>query len=435
MVPHSYIFDPEMECIPRDRLRELQNKRLRNVVKRCYQNMEMYQDKFREAGISPEDIRSVDDLPKIPFTTKEDLRSRYPMNGLVAVPREEILRIHMTTGTTGQPTVSPLTKDDIFREEIVLAKCGAALGIGPGDTVQMMFGYGLFAGSILLHPALERLLGASIIPIGAAAPSATQLDIMRDFRPKVACATPSFFLHIIEVAKDKGIEVDKLGIKGIITGAEASSEETRLKISRAFGDAAYMDIYGLCELGPHFCVECQEHQGMHFCEEAFIPEVIDPVTGETLKPGEPGMLVVTCMTKDAMPILRYQTKDITVLDDSNCACGRTHIRMRRPTGRTDDMIKVKGVNIFPSQIESVVRNIEEVKDSEFQMLVDRSAKAVDMLTVKIEASEESGELQKKLKAEFQRVFLGANFNVELVEIGSLPRFTHKAKRIVDTRKL
>jgi len=435
MVPHSYMLDPELETMPRRRLRELQDKRLRNVVQRCYENMEMYREKFKEAGISPESIKTVDDLHKIPFTSKEDLRSRYPMNGLLAVPREQISRIHMTTGTTGQPTVSPLTKDDIYREELVLAKCGAALGIGPGDSVQMMFGYGLFAGSILLHPALEKILGASIIPTGAGVPSATQLDIMRDFRPRVLCATPSFFLHIIEVAKDKGIELHQLGIKGIITGAEPSSEETRLKISKAFGNASYIDIYGLCELGPHFCVECQEHQGLHFCEEAFIPEIIDPETGATLGPGETGMLVVTCLMKEAMPILRYQTKDITLMDDEPCACGRTHIRMRRPTGRTDDMIKVKGVNIFPSQIEAVVRNTDEFKDAEFQIVVDRSEKAVDMLTVRIEAKEGSTALSQKLKAEFQRVFLGSNFKVELVEFGSLPRFTHKAKRLVDTRNL
>lgn len=435
MVPHSYMFDPEVETMPRDQLRELQDQRLRNVVKRCYENMAMYREKFEQAGISPEDIKTAEDLHKIPFTTKEDLRTRYPMRGLLAVPREQVLRIHMTTGTTGQPTVSPLTKDDIFREEVVVAKCGAALGIGHGDIAQIMFGYGLFAGSIILQPAFERILGASIIPTGAAVPSAAQLDIMRDFGPTVVCATPSFFLHIIEVAKEKGIELDKLGIQGIVTGAEPSSEETRLRISNAFGASAYIDIYGLCELGPHFCSECQEHQGMHFCEEAFIPEIIDPETGTTLGPGEAGMLVVTCLMKEAMPILRYQTKDITIIDDEPCPCGRTHIRMRRPTGRTDDMIKVKGVNIFPSQIEAIVRKNEEVKDSEFQILVDRSEKAVDILTVKIEAKEKSTQLVQELQAEFQRAFLGSNLKVELVEFGSLPRFTHKAKRLVDTRKL
>ncbi|MCP4599567.1 MAG: phenylacetate--CoA ligase, partial [Proteobacteria bacterium] len=206
-------------------------------------------------------------------------------------------------------------------------------------------------------------------------PSATQLDIMKDFAPTVLAATPSFFLHIIEVAKDKGIELDKLGIRGIITGAEPSSEETRLKISNAFGDSAYIDIYGLCELGPHFSFECQEHQGMHFCEEAFIPEIIDSETGKALEHGEMGMLTVTCLMKEAMPILRYQTKDITLIDDKPCPCGRTHLRIRRPTGRTDDMIKVKGVNIFPSQIEAIVRKTEEVMDSEFQIAVDRSEKA------------------------------------------------------------
>ncbi|MCP4669213.1 MAG: phenylacetate--CoA ligase, partial [Deltaproteobacteria bacterium] len=211
MVPYSYMLEPEIEAMSRGQLRELQDQRLRNVVKRCYEKMDMYREKFKKAGISPEDIKTTDDLHKIPFTTKEDLRSRYPMQGLLAVPPNQVLRIHMTTGTTGQPTVSPLTKDDIFREELVLAKCGSALGVGPGDIIQLMFGYGLFAGSILAQPAFEKILGASIIPAGAAVPSSTQLDIMKDFAPTVLAATPSFFLHIIEVAKDKGIELDKLG--------------------------------------------------------------------------------------------------------------------------------------------------------------------------------------------------------------------------------
>ena len=256
-----------------------------------------------------------------------------------------------------------------------------------------------------------------------------------NFHPTVVGATPSFLLHITEVAREKGVALERLGVKGIMTGAEPSSEETRLKIVKAFGAVAYIDIYGLCELGPHFCVECQEHQGMHFCEEAFIPEVIDPNTGRPLPPGEPGMLVITCLLKEAMPLLRYQTKDITFLDDRPCPCGRTHIRIRRPFGRTDDMIKVKGVNVFPSSIEAVIWRIEEVKDSEFQILVDRSAKAVDTLAVRIEARQKSPELLQKLRGEFQDTFMGANIQVELVDVGSLPRFTHKAQRLVDTRKL
>jgi phenylacetate-CoA ligase len=341
----------------------------------------------------------------------------------------------MTTGTTGKPTVSPLTRDDVFRAETALARCGAGIGIGSGDIVQLMFGYGLFAGSVLCHPAFERILGASIIPTGAGLPSSNQLDIMRDFHPAVIAATPSFLLHIIEVAKQNGIDVEKLGVKGVITGAEPSSEETRQKIVENFGALIYSDIYGMCELGPHFCVECSEHQGFHFMEEAFIPEIIDPETEEPLAAGEKGMLVITCMMKEAMPILRYQTKDITYMDDSPCICGRTHVRVHRIMGRTDDMVKVKGVNIFPSQVESVVRSVREVRDSEFQILVDRSQAAVDSITVKIEASEKSPDLILKLKEEFQRAFMGANIKVKLVKNGTLPRFSHKAKRLLDTRKL
>jgi len=435
MVGEPYMLDPVVEAMPKDQLKELQNQRLRRIVKYCYENVEMYRKKFKEFGVQPEDIKTSTDLPKLPFTTKEDLRSRYPLQGLLAVPPEKVIRYHMTTGTTGKATISPLTKNDVFWAETALARCGANIGIASGDTVQLMFGYGLFAGSVLCHPAFERILGASIIPTGAGLPSANQLDIMRDFHPSVIAATPSFLLHILEVAKQKGIEVEKLGVKGIITGAEPSSEETRQKIAESYGAIIYSDIYGLCELGPHFCVECSEHRGLHFMEEAFIPEIIDPETGKPLANGEKGMLVITCMMKEAMPILRYQTKDITYIDDSPCVCGRTHVRVHRIMGRTDDMVKVKGVNIFPSQVESVVRRVQEVRDSEFQILVDRSQAAVDSITVKIEASEKPPDLIKKLKDEFQRAFMGVNITVELVEKETLPRFAHKAKRLIDTRKL
>ncbi len=435
MVGQPYMLDPAVEAMPRDRLRELQDRRLRRMVERCYQQVEMYREKFDQMGAGPEDVKGVEDLARLPFTTKDDLRARYPLKGLLAVPPSEVVRVHMTTGTTGKPTVSPLTGDDVYRAEEALAKCGAGIGIGRGDLVQLMFGYGLFAGSVICHPAFERILGASLIPAGAALPSATQLDIMRDLHPDVVAATPSFLLHIIEVAADKGIDLPSLGIKGVLTGAEPSSEATRQKIAEAFGAVIYADIYGLCELGPHFCVECPDHQGLHFNEEAFIPEVVDPQTLEPLPPGEKGMLVITCMMKEAMPILRYQTKDITYLIEEPCTCGRSHRRVSRILGRTDDMVKIKGVNVFPSQVEAVVRAVEAVKDSEFQMLVDRSQSAVDSMTVKIEAAQPSQELVAELKEEFQRVFLGANFKIELVEPGSLPRFSHKAKRLLDTREL
>ncbi|MBU0515516.1 MAG: phenylacetate--CoA ligase [Proteobacteria bacterium] len=435
MVGQPYMLDPAVEAMPRDQLKALQDQRLRRAVRYSYERVEMYREKFDMAGITPDDIKSTADLNKLPFTTKEDLRERYPLRGLLAVSPQRVIRYHMTTGTTGKPTVSPLTADDVFRAETVLARCGAAIGIGPGDTAQLMFGYGLFAGAVLAQPAFERMLGAAVIPAGGALPSATQLDLMRDFHPDVLAATPSFLLHIIEVAKDKGIELNRLGVKGVLTGAEPSSEETRIKIAAAFGAVIYADVYGMCELGPHVCVECPEHRGLHFNEEAFIPEIIDPDTGESLGPGEKGMLVITCLMKEAMPILRYQTKDITWLDDSPCVCGRTHVRIQRIMGRTDDMVKVKGVNIFPSQVESVIRSVAEVKDSEFQMLVDRSKAAVDSMTVKVEAQEKTPQLTQKLQDEFQRAFLGAHLKVELVDLGSLPRFSHKAQRLVDTRQL
>jgi phenylacetate-CoA ligase len=435
MVGYPYMLDPEIETYPRTKLKELQTLRLRGVVRRCCDHMGMYREKFSQAGITPDDIKTIDDLIKLPFTTKSDLRDRYPLEGLLAVPQERLMRIHMTSGTTGKPTISPFTREDIHRAEMALARCGAAIGIGSGDLVQLMFGYGLFAGSVLAQPAWERILGASVIPAGAALPSAMQLEIMSDFHPTAVAATPSFLLHIIETASEKRIKLDRLGIKGVLTGAEPSSEETRQKIAEAFGAEVYGDIYGMCELGPHFCVECPEHQGFHFNEESFIPEIVDPENGNPLGPGQRGMLVITCLMKEAMPLLRYQTNDITLLDDSPCVCGRTHMRIKRIMGRNDDMVKVKGVNVFPSQIESVVRTIPEIKDSEYQIVVDRSKGAVDTLTVRVEAPKKSQELTNKVKSELQRVFFGANFRVELVTTGTLPRFTHKAKRLIDKREL
>ena len=435
MIGQPYIYDPFIECMPRHQLRDLQNQRLKRVVQRCYKKMEMYRQKFDEAGLAPDDIQSVEDLPKIPFTRKEDLRERFPLNGLLAVPRSEVLRYHMTTGSTGKATVSPLTRGDVHRAEVALAKTATSIGLGPGDIVLLMFGYGLFAGAVLGQPAYERLLGASVIPAGAALPSATQLELIADFHPDVVAATPSFLLHIIEVARSKEIELDKMGVKGFLTGAEASSEGTRKKIAEAFGAPFYSDVYGMCELGPHFCSECQEHDGFHFMEEAFIPEIVDPDTGQPLPPGKKGVLVVTCLMKEAMPLLRYWTNDITSLIDDPCACGRTHVRIQRIFGRADDMVKVKGVNVFPSQVESVIRGVPEVGGSEYQMLVDRSQSAVDSMTVRIESEDKSSGLVQKLKNEFQNAFLGSNFKVELVDVGTLPRHSHKAKRLVDSRKL
>lgn len=435
MIGQPYIYDPFIECMPRHQLRDVQNQRLERVVQRCYEKMEMYRLKFDEVGLNPHEIKNVEDLPKIPFTHKEDLRKRFPLNGLLAVPRSEVLRYHMTTGTTGKPTVSPLTQGDVYRAEVALAKTATCIGLGPGDLILVMFGYGLFAGAVLGQPAYERLLGASVIPAGAALPSATQLELIADFHPTAVAATPSFLLHIIEVARSKGIELDKMGVKGFLTGAEASSEGTRKRIAEGFGASVYSDVYGMCELGPHFSCECQEHDGYHFMEEAFIPEIVDPNTGKPLSPGERGVLVVTCLMKEAMPLLRYWTNDITSLIDRPCACGRTHMRIERIVGRADDMVKVKGVNVFPSQVESVIRGVPEVGGSEYLILVDRSETAVDSMTVRIESEDKSSPVVQKLKDEFQKVFLGSNFKVELVDLGTLPRHSHKAKRLVDSRKL
>jgi phenylacetate-CoA ligase len=372
----------------------------------------------------------LEDIRKLPFTTKEDLRLRYPLNGVLAVPKENVLRVHMTSGTTGKPTLSPFTANDLQLAYRMFARLLAATGATKGDVFLCMYGYGLFLGGLIVGPAAE-LVGIEHIPSGSGVASSRQLEFMQDLRPTIIGATPSFHLHISEVAKEKGIDVRQLGVKVQILGAEAYAQKTRDKLRETWGTDIY-DVGGTCELF-HIYYECAEHTGLHMTEDTVIFEILDPKTDEPVGPGEKGELVVTTLMKDAMPLLRWRTRDITSFTEGPCPCGRTFRRIDHFSGRVDDMIKVKGTAVFPSQIEEIIRSIPELKDSEFQIVVSQTKTMANILTVRTEIPESlsavSGMIGKKIEEEVKNKIL-VSAKVELVKLGTLPRFTHKAKRVV-----
>jgi len=425
------MLEPELEGMPRTELKEMQTKLLRKNVEACYTKMEMYNEKFKELGITPSDIKTLEDLTKLPFTTKEDLRARYPLNGLLAVPMKDVVRFHMTSGTTGKPTISPLTLNDLQLEYRLFARFYAAAGADKEDTLLCLFGYGLFLGGLVAGPAAE-LIGMKHIPTGSGVSSARQLELIQDLHPTVLAGTPSFILHITEVAKEKNIDTKKLGIQVILEGAEACSNETRNKIRKDWNADVY-DIGGTCEL-LHIWHECNEHIGLHIAEDTVIFEILDPERNEKVAANERGELVVTTLMKEAMPLLRWRTRDITsIVMEEPCTCGRTSRQIDHLYGRVDDMVKVKGVQVFPSQIEEIIKSIPELKDSEFQIVVDRTKMATDVLTIRVEAQEPSEATSKKIEEEVKNKIL-ISTKVELVKPGTLPRFTHKAKRVIDLRE-
>lgn len=425
-----YMLEPELEGMPRGLLKERQTELLRKTIERCYDKVEMYREKFKEKGITPADIRSLEDLRKLPFTTKEDLRVRYPLNGVLAVPMEEVVRVHMTSGTTGKPTISPFTANDLQLAYRMFARVLAAAGCGKEDIYLCLVGYGLFLGGLICGPAAE-LVGMVHIPSGSATPSARQLEFIEDLHPTVMTATPSFYLHITEVAKERGIDLRKLGVQVLTMGAEASTEQTRQLLGEAW-NANVFDVGGTCELF-HIYYECAEHRGLHIPEDNYIFEILDPKTDEPVAPGEKGELVVTTLMKDAMPLVRWRTRDITSFREGSCPCGRTSRLIDHFSGRVDDMFKIKGVGIFPSQIEEIIRSIPELKDSEFQIVISRTKTMANVLTIRTEIPESfssvSAKISKKIEEEVKNKLL-VSANVELVKFGTLPRFTHKAKRVI-----
>ncbi len=431
------MLHPEIEGMSREELRKLQYERLIKTVNRCYENVPFYKAKFKEMGLEPGDIKSLDDLKLLPFTVKQDLRDNYPF-GLFAAPREDVVRVHASSGTTGKPTVVGYTQNDINSWADLIARCIAMAGGDKDDVVQVGYGYGLFTGGLGVHYGAERL-GATVIPISGGNTS-RQLMLMQDFATTILCCTPSYALFLSEEAREEGIDLVNSKLKAGIFGAEPWSENMRKEIENNMGIKA-LNIYGLSEvMGPGVSMECECQSGMHVMEDYFIPEIIDPETGEQLPYGSKGELVFTTITKEAFPLLRYRTRDISVLREEKCECGRTFVRMDRVMGRTDDMLIIRGVNVFPSQIESVLLENGDT-EPHYLLVVDRKDN-LDSLEVLVEVSDKMfsdevrklEEVEKKLRHEIASV-LGISAKIKLVEPKTIPRSEGKATRVIDKRKL
>lgn len=432
------IWNEEFETLPREALEALQLKRLRHQIERVYAAVPYYRAKMDEAGVKPSDLRSLKDLSRLPFTTKEDLRINYPF-GLFAVPFDQVVRIHASSGTTGKPTVVGYTKHDIDSWAELMARTLSAGGAHKGDVVHNAYGYGLFTGGLGAHYGAERL-GAAVIPISGGN-SKRQIMIMQDFGSTVLMCTPSYALNLADVMKDMQVDPSSLKLRVGLFGAEPWSENMREEIQKRLNLKA-IDIFGLSEvMGPGVASECIEEQhGLHVFEDYFIPEIVDPKTMEPMPVGELGELVFTTLTKEAFPVIRYRTKDLSRLIARPCSCGRTFYRMERITGRTDDMLIIRGVNVFPSQIEHVLMSIEGV-EPHYQIIVDREG-SLDVVEVRVEVSENifSDEvkilekLSKKIEREIKDL-LGISCRVKLVEPKTIQRSEGKATRVIDNRKL
>jgi len=421
-----------------DQLRALQSDRLCEVVKLVYERVPYYRQKFDDAGVKPQDIKGVDDITRLPFTTKEDLRKTYPFD-LFAVPMEQVVRIHASSGTTGKSSVVGYTDHDVDTWAEVMARTLAAGGTHRGDLVQNSYGYGLFTGGLGAHYCAERI-GASVIPTSGGQ-TKRQVQILQDFGSTVLCCTPSYALVIGEVGQELGVSFKDLPLRVGFFGAEPWSATMRQEIESSL-HAHALDIYGLSEIiGPGVGFECLEKAGLHINEDHFYPEVIDPVTGETVADGEMGELVFTTLTKEALPLLRYRTRDITRVIPEPCGCGRTLRRMRRVTGRTDDMLIIRGVNVFPSQIEEVLMGIEETTPN-YVLVVDRKPRGMDEMEVQVEVSEKTFSdemsrletLSERIQREIEST-LGLRVSVRLVEPKTLERSMGKARRVIDRRDL
>jgi phenylacetate-CoA ligase len=432
-----YYWNKEAECMHKDELRALRDWRLVKTVRHAYENVPCYRRKFDEIGLKPEDISGLQDLSKIPFTTKPDFRDNYPF-GMFAVPMDQVVRVHASSGTTGKSTVVGYTRNDVATWAELMARTLGAGGTTKGDVVQNAYGYGLFTGGLGAHYGAERI-GASVVPISGGN-SKRQIQIMQDFGSTVLCCTPSYAVLLGETAREMGVDMAELPLRVGFFGAEPWTANMRREIEQSLHIDA-LDIYGLSEvMGPGVSYECMEKAGLHVNEDHFIAEIIDPETGEPLPPGSKGELVFTTLTKEALPLLRYRTRDITYIDDSPCGCGRTFARMHRVMGRTDDMLIIRGVNVFPSQIESVLMEIKGT-EPHYLIVVDREG-AMDNLEVWVEVSPElvSDEVralegvERKIATELQSL-LGLSLKVKLVEPKTIARSEGKAKRVVDRRDL
>ncbi len=425
------------ETMAREARQQLQLQRLQSLVGRVYERVPFYRRAFDACGLKPGDVASLADLARLPFTVKQDFRDQYPL-GLAAAPQEQIVRLHASSGTTGKPTVVAYSAADIELWSEVMARALAMAGLGRDDVIQIAYGYGLFTGGLGAHYGGERL-GATVIP-ASSGNSRRQVMLIEDLGVTALCCTPSYALYLAETAEDLGVDLSRGTLKVGVFGAEPWSFGMRAEIERKLGVQA-LDIYGLSEIiGPGVAMECPEKCGLHIAEDHFLAEIVDPATGEVLPEGEKGELVLTTLTKEAMPVLRYRTHDITSLESGVCGCGRTLVRMAKVTGRSDDMLIVRGVNVFPSQIESVLLQVPGVVPH-YQIVVDRE-QTLDELEIWVEIDERTAtdEIRRleavewRVRAEIESV-LGIMARVKLVEPRSIQRSEGKAKRVIDRREL
>ena len=428
-------FSKEIECAPRSEIKKLQSERLVEQVRYVWDNVPYYRRKMEEKGVTPEDIKGIEDIVKLPFLKKDDLRDSYP-DGLRGVPAKDVVRIHSTSGTTGKRVVAFYTREDIELWDTCVARALCAADITDEDVVQVCYGYGLFTGGLGLHGGAEKL-GCMTLPMSSGSTD-RQLQFMEDLKSTVLCCTPSYAAYLAETINERGLR-DRIHLRRGIFGAEAWSEDMRASIEESLEIKA-MDIYGLTELsGPGVAYECSAQSGMHINEDHFYAEIIDPDTCESLPMGSKGELVFTSLTKKGFPLLRYRTRDICILSEEKCSCGRTFVKMSRPMGRSDDMLIVKGVNVFPSQIETVL--IQQGYAANYQIIVDRQNHS-DTLDVLIEMTPENfsdnlGKItaqEKSLVAEL-KAMLGIYANVHLVAPKTIARSEGKAVRVIDKRKI
>jgi len=428
-----FMYDPDAECMPREALTTLQTTRLKQTLERAYNDVPHYGKKFDAAGVKPSDFQSLADIGRFPFTVKTDLRDNYPF-GMFAVPREQVLRVHASSGTTGKPTVVGYTQRDLDTWSDLMARCFACGGALPGQIVHNAYGYGLFTGGLGAHYGAERL-GCTVVPVSGGG-TERQVTLMNDFNADVLCATPSYALNIAEVAEQMGVDIRNSSLKLGLFGAEPWSDAIRNDLEERLGLKA-IDVYGLSEiLGPGVACECHVVQsGLHGWEDHFLFETIDPETMQSVPMGEPGELVITTLTKEALPMIRYRTRDITRLNDEPCACGRTHVRIMRVTGRNDDMVIIRGVNVYPSQVEAVLVGFPGLAPH-YQIVLTREG-ALDAMTVEVELAPGFGGDPKRKTDEVVhhiKSMIGVTCTVTLKAPGEVPRSQGKAVRVKDQRK-
>ena len=429
-------FQKSIETMERGALRELQSRKLKEVVRRVYDTVPAYRVKMDEAGVRPEDIKGLEDLTRLPFTVKHDLRENYPF-GFVSADMSQITRIHASSGTTGKLTVACYTQKDVDDWADMFARCLVMAGADKNSKVHVAYGYGLFTGGLGAHYGAERL-GAAAIPVSSGN-TARQISLLKDFQSDIICCTPSYAIYIADELEKFGVKKEELGLKAGVFGAEPWTEEMRRQIEEKLGIKAY-DIYGLSEImGPGVSMECEAQCGKHIWEDHFIAEIIDPNTLEPLPYGTVGELVLTTISKEGMPLIRYRTRDLCSLIPDKCSCGRTHVRMTRVIGRSDDMLIIRGVNVFPSQIESALLNIHELQPF-YQIIVDR-VNMLDTMELQVEMSEALSKAEDEVRLAVKSLAekevgssIGISAKVTLLRPGSLPRSEGKAKRVIDNRK-